>query len=119
MKTYNKRTIGTKYEEAAINHLQANGYTIIAKNFRCRTGEIDIIAKENGYLIFIEVKYRRDLDKGYPHEAVNHYKMNKIINTAKHYMLTNSISFDRPCRFDVITILGDDIEVIKNAFELQ
>lgn len=118
LNNYNKRTIGTKYEEAAIDHLKAHGYDIITKNFRCKIGEIDIIAKESGYLTFIEVKYRSSLKSGYPHEAINNYKINKIINTAKYYMLNNNISFDKPCRFDVVTILDQDINIIKNAFEL-
>lgn len=119
MSDYNKRRLGTKYEKIATKYLQAKGYSVLASNFRCKIGEIDIIAKENGYLIFIEVKYRSSLNKGYPHDAISNYKINKIINTAKYYMLTNNISFDTPCRFDVITILGDEINIIKNAFELQ
>lgn len=115
---YNKRSVGSLYEEAAINHLKDKGYSIVAKNYRCRIGEIDIIARENGYLVFIEVKYRSSLNKGYPHEAISSHKMKKIINIAQYYMLTNNISYDSPCRFDVVTILESKIEVIKNAFEL-
>lgn len=118
MNNYNKRTVGTKYEEKAISHLKSKGYHILAKNFRCKIGEIDVIAKEEGYLVFIEVKYRSTTKNGYPHEAINPYKTNKIIKTAEFYMLTNNISFDTPCRFDVVTILGKDIDIIKNAFEL-
>ncbi len=118
LKNYNNRTIGTKHEESAIEHLKSNGYHIITKNFRCKIGEIDIIAKDKEYLVFIEVKYRASSKKGYPYEAINHYKINKIINTAKYYMLSNNISFDSPCRFDVVTILDQDMHIIKDAFEL-
>ncbi len=115
---YNKRTIGTKYEETAIKHLKSNGYEIITKNFRCKIGEIDIIAKEGKYLVFIEVKYRTSTKNGYPQEAINTYKMGKIINTAKYYMLINNISFETPCRFDLVAILDTEINVIKDAFDL-
>lgn len=115
---YNKRKVGSKYEDIAIDNLISKGYIIVTRNYRCRIGEIDVIAKENGYLTFIEVKYRSSTKTGYPHEAINKYKVNKIINTAKYYMLTNNISFDTPCRFDVVTILDQEVTIIKNAFEL-
>lgn len=118
MNRYNKRIVGAKYEETAIDHLISSGYNIVTKNFRCKIGEIDVIAKDKGYLTFIEVKYRSSTKSGYPHEAINKYKVNKIINTAKYYMLTNKISFDTPCRFDVVTILDQDVTIIENAFEL-
>ena len=118
MENYNKRTIGSQYEEAAIDHLRANGYEIICQNFRCRSGEIDIIGKENAYLTFIEVKYRTNTKSGHPFEAISQYKINKIINTAKYYMLNNNISYETPCRFDVVAILGKEIHIYRNAFEL-
>lgn len=118
MNKYNKRRLGTKYEEIAAKHIEANGYKILSKNFRCKTGEIDIIARDKNYLVFIEVKYRSSLKRGYPEEAISVYKANKIINTAKYYMLSNNVPFDTPCRFDVVTILSENINIIKNAFEL-
>lgn len=98
--------------------MKAKGYTIINKNYRCRIGEIDVVAREDGYLVFIEVKYRSSSKSGYPHEAISYHKMNKIINTARYYMLVNKIDYETPCRFDVVTFLGKEIQVIKNAFEL-
>lgn len=118
MGNYNKRTIGTKYEEAAIKYLESNGYIIVVKNFRCKKGEIDIVAKDGRYLAFIEVKYRSNLKYGYPQEAININKIRRITNTAKIYMIKNNISFDTPCRFDVVAIQDKDIKLIKNAFEL-
>ena len=75
MNRYNKRIVGAKYEETAIDHLIRSGYNIVTKNFRCKIGEIDVIAKDNGYLTFIEVKYRSSTKSGYPHEAINKYKV--------------------------------------------
>lgn len=115
---YNKRQIGFQQEAAAKEYLKCRGYQIIMQNFSCRTGEIDIIAEEKSYLVFIEVKYRTNLNSGYPEEAVNTKKQRAIIKTARYYLLKYKISEDTPCRFDVIAILGDSIQLIQNAFEL-
>lgn len=115
---YNKRTIGTEHEKIAKEYLLQKGYQIIVMNYHCRSGEIDIIAKEQEYLIFIEVKYRSSLKNGYPEEAIHVRKQRAIIHTARFYMLSHGISEDTPCRFDVVTILGEDIKLIQNAFTL-
>ncbi len=112
----NKREIGKKYENIARDYLIWQDYDIIESNFSCRIGEIDIIAKNDGYLCFIEVKYRDkdSLAKGV--FAVDKYKQKKIYNVAKYYMMKNSISESTACRFDVVSIDGDEITLIKNAF---
>ena len=112
----NKREIGSKYERIAREYLIKNDYNVIETNFRCKIGEIDIIAKKENYLCFIEVKYRDkdSLAKGL--YAVDKNKQKKIYNVAKYYMLINNISDDTACRFDVISIDGDEITIIKNAF---
>lgn len=115
---YNKRSIGTKQEQVAANFLRENGYNIITMNFYCRSGEIDIIAKDQEYLVFIEVKYRSSLQNGYPEEAVHIRKQRSIIRAARFYMLSQGISEDTPCRFDVVVILGEEIKLISNAFTL-
>lgn len=114
---YNKRTIGTTFEQIAVKYLIEQGYSIIETNFQCRTGEIDIIAKDKEYLVFLEVKYRTNTDIGLPQEAVDLRKIKKISRTAQYYMLMKKISMETPCRFDVVTILNKDITLIKNAFE--
>ena len=112
----NKREIGKKYENVARNYLIENGYNILAINFSTKIGEIDIIAKNEGYLCFIEVKYRdkSSLAKGI--YAVDKAKQKTIYNVAKIYMANNKIKDDTACRFDVISIDGDIITLIKNAF---
>lgn len=112
----NKREVGKKYENIAKNYLAKNNYKIVECNFNCKIGEIDIIAKSEGYLCFIEVKYRdrNSLAKGV--FAVDKHKQRKIYNVAKYYMLINNISENTACRFDVISIDGDEITLIKNAF---
>ncbi len=113
----NNRALGTEYEEKAANHLIKNGYTILERNFRSKSGEIDIIAQNDGYLCFIEVKYRSSYSKGYPAEAITPNKMRRITRTAMFYMLLHKLPENTPCRFDAVVILDHDITLIKNAFD--
>jgi putative endonuclease len=113
----NKRVVGKQYEERAKDFLVGRGYIIAEQNFTCRTGEIDIIAWDDNYLVFVEVKYRRTKGLGLPEEAVNFYKQKKITETARYYIHKKRISTETPCRFDVVSILGEDIQLIPNAFE--
>ncbi len=113
----NCREIGTAYEKKAVLFLQNQGYQIIKQNFRCRQGEIDIIAKDREYLVFIEVKYRKNAYEGAALEAVTPQKQHKIMRTAKYYLYTTaSEGFERPCRFDVIAFEGEKMIHIQNAF---
>ena len=111
----NKRDVGSEAEAIACDYLEKINYKIIKKNFRCRSGEIDIIAWHEGYIVFIEVKYRRTPDCGYPREAVNYYKQRNITKVASYYLLINE-AYDKSCRFDVVEITGENIELIQNAF---
>lgn len=113
----NRRAVGTAYERQAGNYLEEQGYRILEYNFRCRSGEIDIIARDGEYLVFVEVKYRRNVKSGDPLEAVDYKKQRIISRTASYYCLTHSYGETTPCRFDVVAILGEEISVIKNAFE--
>lgn len=114
----NKRQIGSEQEYIAEQYLIKNGYIILERNFNTRTGEIDMIAKDREYLVFIEVKYRSSTAYGYPEEAITSTKKQKIIKTARYYMQLKGISQDVPCRFDVIVILKEDIHLIKDAFQV-
>ena len=113
----NKRHIGQEYEQRAVDYITNKGYKIIERNFRNRMGEIDIIAKDGEYLVFIEVKYRSSSNEGHPTEAVNFAKQRRITKTALYYCAVNGISEYTPMRFDVISILDDDIKLYENAFE--
>ncbi len=113
----NKREVGTRFEQKAADFLINSGYSILDHNFSCRTGEIDLIAKTEGYLCFIEVKYRSSTYNGFPSEAINKRKILKIIRTSQYYMLVHHIPQDTPCRFDVVVILENEISLIKNAFD--
>lgn len=75
------------------------------------------MAKEGVCLVFVEVKYRRNKAAGHPAEAVTRHKQKKIIHAAEYYCWKHRIADTCPCRFDVVAILGDEVEHIRNAFE--
>ena len=108
--------MGTAYEKMAGEYLKTQGYEILQYNFRCRMGEIDIIAKDHGYLVFIEVKYRRNAAYGTPAEAVNLRKQQKICKVADYYRMKHRVSDGQACRFDVVAIQGRNIRLIRDAF---
>ena len=112
----NKRKKGTAYEQAAGYYLEQHGYKILEYNYRCRIGEIDLIARDGPYLVFCEVKYRRSAQKGNPLEAVDCRKPYRIIRCAQYYMMVNQLG-EIPCRYDVVGIEGRRITLIKNAFQ--
>ena len=112
----NKRAAGADKEQLAARYLVDNGYTVLERNFPNKTGEIDIIAKKDNYIVFVEVKYRSNNKYGYAVEAVNYRKKQIIRHVAQFYMATRYKSCDIPCRFDVIGIDGETVTHIKNAF---
>ena len=114
-KEKNNRKTGGNYEQAAGFYLEQHGYQILQYNYRCRIGEIDIVAKYGENLVFCEVKYRTGPGKGSPLEAVDARKQRKIFQAAMYYLTEYHIS-DVPCRFDVIGIEGTRIQLVKNAF---
>lgn len=114
----NNRETGTEYEDKAAAYLCSNGYTILKRNFYTRAGEIDIIAENEGYLCFVEVKFRSDDTDGLPLEAVDLRKIRRISKAAVRYLHMCGLDVDyTPCRFDVVSILGTEITLIKNAFD--
>ncbi|WP_455538212.1 YraN family protein [Terrisporobacter sp.] len=104
-------------EEIALKYIISKGGRIIEQNYRTKMGEIDLIAKMNGELVFVEVKSRSNINYGYPCEAVNYKKKRKIINAAKYYILDNCLE-NISVRFDVIEIYlsNKKINHIINAF---
>ncbi len=114
-------SLGREGERLAGLHLQKSGYRVIERNFRFRGGEIDIIARQGEYLIFVEVKTRSTLAYGVPAAAVDARKQRQIIQTAKFYMAKHQIK-EVAIRFDVVAIIlprdGGEalIELIPHAF---
>ena len=98
----NKAVTGKLGELAAGRYLRENGYEIITANYRCRLGEIDIIAKQNKYICFVEVKTRSENYKYAPADAVTFSKRKKIIAAAKLYIASHNV--DLQPRFDVAEV---------------
>lgn len=113
----NKREVGTKYEQVAAKYLQDAGMKIIEQNFRNRFGEIDLIGRHEGYLVFVEVKYRTTDVNGLPEEAVDFHKQKKICSVADYYRCCLQLPETTPVRYDVVTIYNDRCTWYKNAFE--
>jgi len=116
----NTKQEGSQGENKAIEYLIKLGYTIIKTNFIFgKVGEIDIIAKDNDTLVFVEVRKRLNIEYGKPEESLTFKKRNKIRKTAEAYLYINKIE-NIECRFDFIGIEQKNNEItinhIKNAF---
>lgn len=117
-----KIAIGRMGEEAAAKFLKKNGYRIITQNFRCRWGELDIIAKDGDVLVFVEVKTRGNDAFGRPGESVNARKQQRMITASSIYMSENGIAVDdTSVRFDVVEVDTNGgkvgkVGIIKDAF---
>lgn len=111
---------GRKYETLAEVFLAAHGHTLKAKNYHTRRGEIDLVMLDGQTLVFVEVRYRNNIQFGTPEETITHTKQTKIIYSAKHFMTKFNL-WHLNARFDVITIKPSrtnkpEINWIKNAF---
>lgn len=113
----NKRQLGADKEEYAANYLIQQGYHILERNYRTRFGEIDIIAKEGEYLCFIEVKFRSGKTYGTGLDAVDYRKQTKIRQVANYYLMKSCYGEWTPCRFDIVAMEGEEIILLRNAFE--
>ncbi len=116
-----KKQAGNFGEKAAADYLAAKGMKIIKRNFYCRAGELDIIAVDGEYTVFVEVKTRKSARYGRAAEFVDYRKQQKIIKTALYYIGAS----DTPVRFDVVevyyhekgeSLVVDSINHIENAF---
>ena len=109
---------GKTSEIIAANYLKKKGYKILKTNYKNKIGEIDIIAKDKDYIVFVEVKARMSRAFGDPLEAIDEQKQWKIRSVANIYLMQNKQT-EANCRFDAIAILGEkdeDIRHIENAF---
>ena len=118
------KKIGNIGEDAAAIYLQKHGFEIIKRNYFSRYGEIDIIAKKDKYIVFVEVKTRKENAQSKACEALTYSKKNKIVKTAMIYLLYNPV--DLQPRFDFIEVETDKfsgnvkfIDHIKNAFLVE
>lgn len=112
----NKRTLGTVYEQKAAVYLKENGFQVLELNYYCRQGEIDIIGIHQDCLVFVEVKYRKDSQNGYPEEAVDIKKQIKICRTSDYFRLTHPQYGSLQIRYDVVAMCRESLKWYQNAF---
>ncbi len=114
----NKRAIGAEAEDWAVKALKKEGYKVVERNYQSPFGELDIIAEEKGFLVFVEVK-RRDTDSfGDPLDAITAIKKRHMIRSALFYMKSHRLGEGR-VRFDVIGIGTKGIKLVRNAFPVD
>ena len=113
-------TLGKEGEDFAVSFCKKKGYRVLEKNYKTVFGEIDIVARDGDKIVFIEVKTRADDTFGYPFEAVNARKREKIKKVALCFM--KKFKQEVPARFDVLSIIFEDgrkrVEHIMDAFEV-
>lgn len=116
----NSRDHGNALEKEAALHIKKFGFDIVQKNYQCKLGEIDIIAKKDDCLVFFEVRHRKQKKFGGALESVDSKKQQKLIKTASYYLQQKQLTNRIQCRFDVIAIEGPigqfKINWIENAF---
>jgi putative endonuclease len=115
-----RQILGKTGEDLACRELERRGYAIVARRYRRRGGELDIVARDGPTLVFVEVKARDGRAFGGAADAITGFKRRRITQLARDYMMRFHVS-NCPCRFDVVSIQLDSgepvIEVIQNAFD--
>lgn len=110
---------GSEAEDRAQALIEAQGLRVEARNFRCRSGEIDIVAQDGDTLVFVEVRSRSHDRQGGAAASVDLRKQRRLIRAAEYYLLRHPDQRHRPCRFDVIALDADrDANWIRNAFQV-
>lgn len=123
-KKNHRKELGSKGEDIAVRFLKKKGYKIIKRNYKCKYGEIDIIAERDNITAFIEVRTMQAEKFGIPQDFITNIKTDHISKSALNYIKEENL-FDRSCRFDLMAINLSDtlsepkIEHIENAFELS
>jgi len=115
-----RKKLGNRGEKIAAKFLRKHAYQIVERNYRSLLGEIDIVAKEDENIVFVEVKTRRSTDFGLPEEALSYDKRRRLTRLALNYLAYHKIK-NVNCRFDVVSVLMDEdkvknVQLIKNAF---
>ena len=115
-----RQLLGADGERAAEKFLRRQRYTIVARNYRCTSGEVDLIALDGSTIVFVEVKTRTQVGFGSPLEAVGPRKQRQIQRAAQYYLTKNRLH-DRNARFDVVGVWWENgeprCELVKNALD--
>ena len=112
-----KIEVGATGEDRAADYLVRQGYRIVERNYRCKLGELDLIARDRGVLVFVEVRSRRSAEFGSALDAVNWHKRRKVTRVAMSYLAYRKPRFVE-ARFDVVAITGPELVHIKDAWRL-
>ena len=114
----NKVQRGASAETDASRLLVDAGYRIVERNFRCKVGEIDIVARDGDVLVFVEVRSRSDDAHGSAVEMIRNTKQRRVVRVARYYLATVEPVFEQ-CRFDVVAITAGEPILIKDAFRAR
>ena len=104
---------GAAAEESAARYLTGRGLRVVERNFRVRGGEIDLICRDGGTVVFVEVRLRRRYDYGGAAASITAAKQAKIVMAARHWLARHG---EYPCRFDCVLLDGEHIEWLRDAF---
>jgi putative endonuclease len=115
--TRNTAAAGASAEAAATRLLIERGYAIVERNFRCKAGELDLIARDGGVLVFVEVRSRADEDHGHAAEMVDAHKQRQVARVAEYYLAVRDVDYDE-VRFDVVAITAGQAELFQDAWRL-
>lgn len=114
-------TLGERYEALALAHLRSAGLQPVARNFQTRFGELDLVMRDGGVLVFVEVRYRARADFGGGAESITAGKRRKLATAAQQFLQAHPTLAALPCRFDVVALAGDPerpaIDWLRNAFD--
>ena len=114
----NKVQRGASAEDAAAQLLSDAGYRIVERNFRCKAGELDIVARDGDVLVFVEVRSRSDDEHGSAVEMIRRTKQRRVARVAMYYLATVEPVFEQ-CRFDIVAITAGEAILLKDAFRVR
>jgi len=109
---------GASAEVVAARLLAAAGYQIVERNFRCKVGELDIVARDGDVLVFVEVRSRSDDEHGSAVEMIRRTKQRRVARVAAYYLATTAPVFEQ-CRFDIVAITAGEPILLKDAFRVR
>ncbi len=116
------QSLGRLWESRAAAYLEQHGLRILARGYRCRLGELDIVGRDGDGLVVVEVRARRRTSKGTALETIGHRKRQRIVRATRHFLMLNPEWDRRPIRFDVVAIDGIETDApqiawVRNAFD--
>jgi putative endonuclease len=110
-------SLGEESENRACRYLKQEGYLILARNWRTRAGEVDIIARDGGVLAFVEVKFRAGDGFGGPEAAVDRAKQRRLVSAARSFI--GATKCELPMRFDVVAVRPGKVRLYQDAFQVE